>query len=405
MKELLPLNMSFQSLNKDTLKIIKRGNMPMDTVREMVAFARANGIASSTELISGLPKESYDSFRGSFLTAIQLRLDSVYMGALYLIKGSELYTAESREENKFKTNFALIETDVTKIDGRWVFDMDEIVVEHSHMTQDEFYKLYRFKLWGQVAYAAAYLKEIIMHCLNYGISPLELYDELIANTEDFSFINTILTDFIESIKPLYFETPQELEEKLTEHIEEFGNVDLFYYNRHFQLSMAKVLGRDNKVTFVNEVVEAARRLYKGKMTDETIENEEDDFYSILEDLREIQPVCIISPLDKQERVMNVSCNYDLKAWADDNYDNRLLQYKTSQPQSFSLVVRNIQEHDSFRKETVDFRSIAEKYEYFYNVMVSSNLRRYITYSDSNDQQMLPGAVHPMENNEVTANTV
>ena len=96
------------------------------------------------------------------------------------------------------------------------------------------------------------------------------------------------------------------------------------------------------------------------------------------------------------------CNYDLKAWADDNYGNRLLQYKTYQPQNFSLVVRNIQEHDSFRKETADFRSIAEKYEYFYNVMVSSNLRRYITYTEGNEEKLLPGAVHPMQNDEVTA---
>jgi radical SAM superfamily enzyme YgiQ (UPF0313 family) len=107
MKEILPLNMSFQSLNLDTLKTIKRGNMPMSKVREMVTHARANGIATSTELISGLPKESLASFKNSFLTAVKLRLDSVYMGALYLIKGSELYTAEDRKNYKFRTKFAL----------------------------------------------------------------------------------------------------------------------------------------------------------------------------------------------------------------------------------------------------------------------------------------------------------
>jgi radical SAM superfamily enzyme YgiQ (UPF0313 family) len=399
MKDLLPLNMSFQSLNVDTLKTIKRGNMALSKVQEMVAFARANGIASSTELISGLPKESLDSFKNSFLTAVKLRLDSVYMGALYLIKGSELFTAEDRKRYKFRTNFALIEKDVTRIDDRWVFEMDEIVVEHSEMTQDDFFELYRFKLWGMVAYAAAYLKEIVMHCLTNDVTPLEIYDELVANPDQYQFHHAVLSEYIDSIKPLFFETPQELEEKLGQHIEQFGNVDRFYWYRYTQITMAKVLGRESKVVFVNEVAEAAKQVYRKKVENEATNEQREAFHLILDDLRRIQPECIISPLEKNERIVNVSLGFDIKAWADDNYENALSGYRLPKPRRFALVVRNIQEHDNFFRVTQDFPSAAEKYEYFYSVMVSSNMRRYITYAEDHESvdRAAPAAVHPMEN--------
>jgi radical SAM superfamily enzyme YgiQ (UPF0313 family) len=399
MKDLLPLNMSFQSLNTDTLKVIKRGNMALSKVAEMVAFAREHGIATSTELISGLPRESISSFKNSFLTAVRMRLDSIYMGALYLIKGSELFTAEDREKYKFRTNFALIGRDVTRVDDRWVFEMDEVVVEHSDMTHDDFFELYRFKIWGMIAYAAAYLKEIVMHCLTNEVTPLEIYDELVGSPDRYPFHETVLTGYVESIRPLFFETAQELEESLGRHIETYGNVDRFYWARHTQVTMAKVLGSDSKVVFVNEVVEAAKRAYQNKCEGKVSDEQSDEFHSLLEDLRAIQPKCIISPLEKNERTVNVSLPFDIKAWADDNYQHPLSGYRLPQQRLFALVVRNIQEHDKFLDETRNFQSEAQMYEYYYTVMVSSNMRRYIGYAEVEDSENSgrPHVVHPMEN--------
>ncbi|MBL0059181.1 MAG: radical SAM protein [Elusimicrobia bacterium] len=400
MKDLLPLNMSFQSLNVETLKNIKRGNMPLSKVQEMVAYARSNGIASSTELISGLPKESLSSFKNSFLMAVTLRLDSVYVGALYLIKGSELYTGEARAQYKFRTKFALIEKDVTRIDDRWVFEMDELVVEHSEMTEADFYELYRFKIWGMVGYGSAYLKEIIMHGFNYDVTIIEIYDELVGNPERYPFHRTILSEYVESIKPLFFDTPQALEEKLVQHIEKHGNVDRFYWNRYTQLTMAKVLGRESKVVFVNEVAAAAKKVFDRKVQGEAPADRKSDFYSILDVLSGLQPDCIISPLETNERVVNVELPFDVKVWADENYEFPLSRYRLPKPRRFGLVIRNIQEHINFMRDTKSFDSTADKYEYYYNVMVSSNMRRSIAYAEEHGliNTEVPGVVHPMENN-------
>ena len=400
MKELLPLNMSFQSLNKDTLKLIKRGNMPLSKVEEMVEHARENGIATGTELISGLPKESLSSFKDSFLTGVLLRLDSIYMGALYLIKGSELFTPESRRNFGFRTKFALIERDATLIDGRWVFEMDELVVEHNEMTEEDFFELYRFKLWAQITYGAGYVKEMLFHCLNYGVDPVEIYDELVSSPLDYKFHDKLFSEYLEAIRPLFFDSPEELSEELTRYIECHGNVDFFYWNRHLQLAQFKVLGVMAKDEFIYELANAASEVYRRKAGNSGVTDSDTNYFAILEELREIQSKVIISPLESCEESIEIIFGYDLLLWARENYNTPLNHYRLSEPKNFNLRTRNHPEHLKFFEATRSFTSDAEKADYYYAVMVSSNMRRYITSGDIDSTEtalVAADPVHPMLN--------
>ena len=54
--------LSFQSLNPDTLKAIGRQNMSLAQFREQIAMYRADGVTTYSELILGLPLETYESF-------------------------------------------------------------------------------------------------------------------------------------------------------------------------------------------------------------------------------------------------------------------------------------------------------------------------------------------------------
>ena len=42
-----------------------------------------------------------------------------------------------------------------------------------------------------VAYAAAYLKEIVMHCLTNEVTPQEINDELVANPDQYKFHHAV----------------------------------------------------------------------------------------------------------------------------------------------------------------------------------------------------------------------
>ena len=250
MKNLLPLNMSFQTLNKDTLKNIKRSNFSLDKIEEMRKFGTENGLATSTELISGLPGETYESFRQGFLTAVRLGIDSIYSNPLYLIKGAELDTNDARVKFGFKTAYMLIGKDVTRItDDHYVFEKDEMVVESSSMTREDYWKLHKFRLFALLAYAAAFLKEIIMHCLSYDITPLDLFDELTDGIEEYPFFNKKFSEYIENIKALHFENPEDLEKKIVENIKNGTGIGVLDAHKQLTHAMGKMLGDPQKYFF------------------------------------------------------------------------------------------------------------------------------------------------------------
>ncbi len=73
---------SFQSLNPETLKNIGRQNMGLDSFKELLSLYRKSGITTYSELITGLPGETYESFCsgiGKLLAAGQHRLITTYI--------------------------------------------------------------------------------------------------------------------------------------------------------------------------------------------------------------------------------------------------------------------------------------------------------------------------------------
>lgn len=73
--------LSFQSLNPDTLEAIGRKNMSLDKFTGLINLYKKEGVTTYSELITGLPCETYESFCkgiGSLLAAGQHRLITAY---------------------------------------------------------------------------------------------------------------------------------------------------------------------------------------------------------------------------------------------------------------------------------------------------------------------------------------
>ena len=58
------LTLSMQSFNNSTLEAVKRKNMTRATFESMKKDCAQKGLPTYTELILGLPNDSYDSLRG-----------------------------------------------------------------------------------------------------------------------------------------------------------------------------------------------------------------------------------------------------------------------------------------------------------------------------------------------------
>lgn len=95
---------SFQSLNPVVLENIGRRNMTMDKFSELLKLYTKNGITTYSELILGLPGETYDSFRkgfGQLIAAGQHRLITVYN--CELLPNSPMAQPEYMKKHGIKT--------------------------------------------------------------------------------------------------------------------------------------------------------------------------------------------------------------------------------------------------------------------------------------------------------------
>lgn len=94
------VTLSFQSTDPSTLKIIHRDNIKVDTYRELLRRYRADGIRVYTELILGLPGETYESFRQGIEEVFQAGLyDQVGIFFCQQLPNTEMDAPEYVEEH------------------------------------------------------------------------------------------------------------------------------------------------------------------------------------------------------------------------------------------------------------------------------------------------------------------
>ncbi len=96
--------LSFQSLNPQTLEYIGRKNMSMDKFSSLISMYKKAGVTTYSELIVGLPGETYESFCkgfGMLLAAGQHRLITVYN--CEILPNSPMAAPEYMEKHGIKT--------------------------------------------------------------------------------------------------------------------------------------------------------------------------------------------------------------------------------------------------------------------------------------------------------------
>lgn len=79
-----------QTVNKPTMKLIRREN-ELEKLAEKV-LAIKNNIHLHLDLIAGLPKEDFDTFKGSFNYVYRLKPEMIQLGFLKILSGTEIYT-------------------------------------------------------------------------------------------------------------------------------------------------------------------------------------------------------------------------------------------------------------------------------------------------------------------------
>ena len=151
------MSMSKQSLNKEVLVNVKRGNIPAeqyDTLREK---AQEKGIETFTELIYGLPGETYESFIEGVKDSARNNV-RVSMYPNYMLHGSEGNTKLHREKYGIKSAYRVTTRYISSDDELPSMEYEEITVETNSMSLEDYFRIRFFQFLFSVFTSEIFLE-------------------------------------------------------------------------------------------------------------------------------------------------------------------------------------------------------------------------------------------------------
>ncbi len=196
-------SISFQSLNPATLKAIWRENMTPENFVSALKKYEANGIRPYSEIILGLPEETYESFTsgiGKLLTLGQHSYIDIFR--CEILSNSMLANDEVREKYKIRTvRVPSTLHHVSEEESKKSYGFSEIVVSTSTMPVEDMLKANLFSMtvqtchhMGLAKYAAMFLHRT--QGVDYAGFYRRLTDFLERTNNDFSIMKNIYAAYL-----------------------------------------------------------------------------------------------------------------------------------------------------------------------------------------------------------------
>jgi radical SAM superfamily enzyme YgiQ (UPF0313 family) len=139
--------LAFQTLNEDTLKAIKRDNIKLETYYELQRRFTAEGVETFSDIILGLPEETYDTFKEGTSTLIEMgQHNRIQFSNLSILPNAEMGDKEYQKRYGMK----MVETKQINTHGslgEWVdniYETQQLVIETNTMSSEDWVKCRSF---------------------------------------------------------------------------------------------------------------------------------------------------------------------------------------------------------------------------------------------------------------------
>ncbi|MBQ4627161.1 MAG: radical SAM protein [Clostridia bacterium] len=162
------VSVACQSLSPTVLENVGRKNMPANRLSQSLARYRNAGISTYTDIMLGLPGETFESFcRGVFEVIEAGQHDSVNINRCELLPNSLMYSKEYVEKYKIKTiRSSLCQNHSKASNGATPGSRSDLIVETDTMSRDDWKESCRiacfvqsFHLMGLIRFVSVYLRK------------------------------------------------------------------------------------------------------------------------------------------------------------------------------------------------------------------------------------------------------
>lgn len=141
------VTLAFQSLDPTTLQNIKRGNISLESFRELQRRFTVDGIETYSDMILGLPGETYDSFADGVSAVIENgQHNRIQFGNLSILPNAEMSAPTYRERHGMITaeSKAVIYHGVIAESDKEIYETQELVVATQTMPPEDWVRTRAF---------------------------------------------------------------------------------------------------------------------------------------------------------------------------------------------------------------------------------------------------------------------
>ncbi len=174
--------LSFQSMDPTTLRVVKRSNINIDIFSELMGRYRDAGIPTYTELIMGMPGETYESSKEGIDILLEGQDDAVnlYVYICSVLSNSEMSDPLYVKLHEIKSVRMPILLAHSTPEPESLPEYQSVVVETASMSTEDWQRTYLFYWAIQAFHCLGLLQHIaIVFHRQYGVSYSDFYEELI----------------------------------------------------------------------------------------------------------------------------------------------------------------------------------------------------------------------------------
>jgi len=204
--------MSVQSMDPVVLEEIKRDNISTSQMMALATVYQELGLPTLSELILGLPGDSYERHVKSLAEVMEAGIDVIDTYTCMLLNGTELSSALSRATYKIGSHFRILPRDFAKLrNGRIAVEIEEVVTSTSTMPFEDYVEARKLHLMVAVVYNGGGFSPLLRLLRQKKVPIVELLQRLVARIPFAPVpIQAIFNSFVRLTKEELWDSDEEL---------------------------------------------------------------------------------------------------------------------------------------------------------------------------------------------------
>lgn len=180
----LSMWMSVQSMDPTVLTQIKRDNISTPQIMALSGVYQELGLPTLSELILGLPGDSYERHVNSLSQVVEAGIDVIDTYTCMLLNGTELNLKASREKYQIGSHFRILPRDFARLrNGRIAVEIEEVVTSTSTMSFTDYKELRKLHFMVAVVYNGGGFGALLKLLRQQEISIIRLLENLVMRID------------------------------------------------------------------------------------------------------------------------------------------------------------------------------------------------------------------------------